>query len=409
MPKPLEKTGPNRTPKVGDRVIPASSETVYKISRVHQDGKHEKTSRNPELDGLRGLAILGVVVFHVFSDMGTRHLPLGMTILKKVEQLGWTGVDLFFVLSGFLITGILLEAKEATNYFKVFYMRRALRILPIYYVFIIFIFAISKIHYPFSSKIWFLLNISNLITAFYPYLIGPLTHFWTLAVEEQFYLLWPTVVRYITTRTLIFICVGGIASSILLRNLPISQSYQSVYDNFIYRWTPFRLDGLLMGAGLAVAYANRVKIKPIFAYTAFSLGLIGTLLTAYGRGAWKLGGMYRFGFTFVAIMYTGLLVISLTNPYWGRVVRLGVLRQIGFYSYCMYIIQPYMLYKVRQWVQLIPITWANHIVLSYIVILTATVAVTYATARVSWALLEHPILELKKYFVYKKENVLIAE
>jgi peptidoglycan/LPS O-acetylase OafA/YrhL len=370
---------------------------------------NQKTSRSPELDGLRGLAILAVVVFHVCADIGTRHLPLGLTILKKVEQLGWTGVDLFFVLSGFLITGILLEAKEATNYFKVFYMRRALRILPIYYAFVIFIFVTSGTHYPFSSKVWFLLNISNLVTAFYPFLIGPLTHFWTLAVEEQFYLLWPTVIRYAKTRTLIFVCFGGIASSILLRSLPITQSHNSVYDNFIYRWTPFRLDGLLMGAVVAIAYAHRITIKPIFAYAAFSLGLIGTWLTAYSSGAWKLGGMTRFGFTFVAIMYTGLLIITLTNAYWGRVMRLDILRQIGFYSYCMYIVQPYMLAKVQGWIQFIPITWANHIVLTHIVIFTACVASSYAIARVSWALLERPLLGLKKYFVYKKEGILIAD
>src|SRR5207302_1470520 len=133
------------------------------------------------LDGLRGLAVISVFIFH-----STVHL----IALGPFGYMGWLGVDLFFVLSGFLITSILLRARDAENYYKVFFARRALRILPPYYLVLIFALLTTRYHYPYRIQIWFWFNLSNLITAFNPMLIPWVSHYWSLAVEEQFYLIW---------------------------------------------------------------------------------------------------------------------------------------------------------------------------------------------------------------------------
>ncbi|NBT59763.1 acyltransferase, partial [bacterium] len=147
-------------------------------------------AHEPLLDGVRGLAILLVIFFH--SSL----IPVKNSmdkILHGAALGGWAGVDLFFVLSGFLITGILLRTKEAPNFFFNFYMRRTLRILPLYYLFLILAFYVVPQTVQFGFTYWtFLSNI----------LLGRLGQFqspvlditWSLAVEEQFYLLWPLVV-----------------------------------------------------------------------------------------------------------------------------------------------------------------------------------------------------------------------
>ena len=153
----------------------------------------------PVLDGLRTLAILLVMLFHFFQ---ARPLPAAPVIreLTKLTALGQTGVDLFFVLSGFLITGILLDARGKQNALKVFYFRRVLRIFPLYYAYLIVAFLVlpafhAASHVTYSNQWWFWFycqNIQATFAASFP-TTGP-GHFWSLAVEEHFYLIWPFIV-----------------------------------------------------------------------------------------------------------------------------------------------------------------------------------------------------------------------
>lgn len=115
----------------------------------------------PALDGLRGVAVILVFIFH---SMGTLITPMG-----PIAYMGWLGVDLFFVLSGFLITSILLRARDTENYYKVFYLRRALRILPLYYLALTLSLLTTRDHYTFRAQLWFWLNLSNPRDGLQPY------------------------------------------------------------------------------------------------------------------------------------------------------------------------------------------------------------------------------------------------
>src|SRR4051812_26234940 len=153
----------------------------------------------PALDGIRGLAILLILAYHFTLGMTGR--GIAVRLIAKLTSTGWCGVDLFFVLSGFLITGILWNAKESPHRFRNYYVRRALRIFPLYYAAIAIVFAalpfiatrvggFEGIH---GTGAWLGLYGTNILVA----LRGqwfPLSHFWSLAVEEHFYLFWPAVV-----------------------------------------------------------------------------------------------------------------------------------------------------------------------------------------------------------------------
>ena len=148
--------------------------------------------RIPELDGLRGLAVLMVMAYHAFAYEMVREQWGGLArALVWVTNLGWLGVDLFFVLSGFLITGVLLRTRQDARYLSNFYWRRALRILPLYF----FVLLVIGLFYAHAGQFvllsaLFLVNWASLFGV--PLIYGPL---WSLAVEEHFYLFWPWVVR----------------------------------------------------------------------------------------------------------------------------------------------------------------------------------------------------------------------
>ena len=162
----------------------------------------------PELDSIRGIAVLLVLFYHGFAQRYDLHrLSRFPRIVFLASMPGWVGVDLFFVLSGFLITGILLDTRDRVDYYRHFYIRRALRILPIYYAVLALVTALSGSyfvggHTAWPSLVFNLFYCSNLSILFgipfqYPVL-------WSLAVEEHFYLLWPVIIRRFTRRAIVF-------------------------------------------------------------------------------------------------------------------------------------------------------------------------------------------------------------
>jgi peptidoglycan/LPS O-acetylase OafA/YrhL len=180
------------------------------------DGQRLSGKYVPALDGIRGLAILAVLVTHSVPRLPATGLGYWC---NQLIELGTFGVDLFFVLSGFLITGILLDSKDAPNYFRNFYARRFLRLFPVYYLYLIFIaLLLPAIHRAIHTHMpdfggnwwWFLLYSCNLKPD-HAANDAYLGHFWSLAVEEQFYLVWPAVVLLLSRRRLTYFCICAIA------------------------------------------------------------------------------------------------------------------------------------------------------------------------------------------------------
>ena len=209
----------------------------------------------PALDGLRGLAVLLVVVFHIYQVEPSPAQPISR-LLYGATRLGQTGVDLFFVLSGFLITGILYDTKRSSRFFLNFYGRRTLRIFPLYYGVLVVAFILLPFLFHYrgagSGTVWLWTYTTNLPVSFGREW-GPFGHFWSLAIEEQFYLVWPLVVYAFRRETLLRICVGCVAGAVVSRLVVESLGFSS------FTFTLCRMDSLTLGAFLALAGARTTR------------------------------------------------------------------------------------------------------------------------------------------------------
>jgi len=232
------------------------------------------STRIPALDGLRGIAILLVLIQHTFLGFHFVHHP-ALNWLVRMSRLSWSGVDLFFVLSGFLIGGILLDARSSPNYFKTFYLRRAYRILPLYFL----VLTLAWLTFKAGQLGWLRGDWAGLFSGAIPWwtfftftqnismvLAGPLvgraglSPTWSLAVEEQFYLTLPLVVRFASKRRLVQIVAGGIAGAALMRFLVALHSPDRMFATYLL--TPCRADAL----GLGVLAAVLVRERQAWAY-----------------------------------------------------------------------------------------------------------------------------------------------
>ncbi len=328
--------------------------------------------------------------------------------LTKLLMTGWIGVDIFFVLSGFLITTILLDAREARNYFKVFYIRRGLRILPLYYAVLIISLLSHPGHIGFGVQIFFWLNLSNLSTAFAPYAIPYLAHFWSLAIEEQFYFVWPAVVRRVNPRTIAYICGGVIVGLFVVRNLTPILALQDRWPEFIYRLTPFRVDTLCGGALLALIakYFPSLLTHRISLRIAFLSSALVFLVAGFGRDHTSTS-LTRFGYTALVLCGTSLVGLAL-NPN-GLVARFfsnAFLRKTGKYSYCFYLIHTFVLayftahhgFLLRTLRAMrLPNMSGNRTELITIILELAAI---YGICALSWNFFEGPLLRLKRHFRY---------
>jgi peptidoglycan/LPS O-acetylase OafA/YrhL len=238
--------------------------------------------RMPELDTLRGIAVLMVLFFHAFGfTYGLDGLSGASRIFVAMTLPGWTGVNLFFVLSGFLITGILLDTKTRPDYYKRFYVRRALRILPLYYGVLLLLLILSRTILIDRPASWPFLLLSSAYLANVTGLFGVPMQFgvlWSLAVEEHFYLLWPTAVKFLSRR---MVAVSGIALCAICLGLRVLY-YEKGYDTGNgYTWLV--ADGLAMGAMLAAILRGPWGTRSILKYIA--LASIGISLGSFALGA----------------------------------------------------------------------------------------------------------------------------
>ena len=362
------------------------------------------------LDGLRGLAILLVLLLHFTTDMT---LPPGSVAsgVRSAFQIGWIGVDLFFVLSGFLITGILVDNKESGGYFSAFYARRALRILPVYFLAVFAAFhLLPRFFQDFDTggvrtkaAFWlFLTNFTEL-----PYQLSrTVGHFWSLAIEEQFYLMWPLVVflssrRHARRIALITVMVSPILRYVALRT--------GVSVNSVYHFTPFRLDGLATGAFIALSVRDPAVRAELDRLSKLA-GSIALAVAAVLYGPVPLPEPlstqldFSIGFSALSIGFGALLTRVLfaeRDSSLARMLSWRGLVTLGTYSYAMYLVHVPLLRVVSkvavppQWPgsERFPLLW----VFGYTAILGL---LTLAAALVSWHLCEKHFLALKRRFPY---------
>ena len=280
---------------------------------------------------------------HSCPDL-TAWWPAGF--LNEFAQAGAFGVDLFFVLSGFLITGILLDSAESPNYFRNFYARRVLRLFPVYYGYLLLVMIvlpsmhrILRVSMPdYSGNWWWYLTY---FTNWKPNFAAPdpqLGHFWSLAVEEQFYIVWPALLLFAGCRRLVYVCVALVLSATVLRCV---WSAEGVFWNQIYRLTVTRWDTIAMGAMAALAVrTNFGAMRKWVGFLAVGgLGIFLAIVWWSGGPEWFRPSIQTFGSTSASVGFTGIVLYAATTR---SGVLYGLLRQpllmsLGKYSYFIYV------------------------------------------------------------------------
>jgi peptidoglycan/LPS O-acetylase OafA/YrhL len=415
-----------RVPAAGVSGAEALNTTLASCQFIHfAEIRRIVSGHMPALDGLRGIAILLVLLVHLsWAPMVLAGLP-GEFLLTFTLS-GWTGVWLFFVLSGFLITGILLDSKEADNYFSSFYMRRALRILPLSYAALLVGFILcpllGELGVPFlprkfsSAQLWYWLYAGNWAWL-RGQMVGYFEHFWSLAVEEQFYLVWPWVVLMTSRRTLGKICIVLALVAPILRVLFHIQGL----DPQGYSTTS-SLDALCLGALAALIVRNENWVRlliPRLNYFIYPGLVTFCLLGVANRSFSGYGWEFFIGALPLAVFFAGLLlrVVATTGSRstLQRFLQARWLRSCGKYSYAMYVLHypmvrfyvdvvlPWLMMHLRR----TPLRdWFHHagmlgrvILLPLVIIhILALCLFFFGIGKFSWWAFEGPINDMKKHF-----------
>jgi peptidoglycan/LPS O-acetylase OafA/YrhL len=343
--------------------------------------------------------------------------PFADRIAYIVSNTGWAGVDLFFVLSGFLITGILLDTRDDRAYFGTFYARRFLRIFPLYYGFLLcWVLTVGLTHWfdPsasrsfLSSQGWYWSYLANFKIARSGWGDGlEPGGFWSLAVEEQFYLVWPLLVYWLSPRRLAQLCGVMIVTALLLRIGWLMTHPGKAAHLALYVATPAKMDGLAAGALMAIGVrrGQGERLRRL----APAVGLACLALLA-GLFVWRKGLpagdaiVQTAGYTILAAGGAALVVLAATAPNGskvGRVLGSPWLTFFGFYSYGIYVLQmpirPFLWHQ--PWIQSPP-KIGGHEAPAALLILLLLSAIATGAAVLSWHLYERHFLRLKRYFPY---------
>lgn len=297
--------------------------------------------RIQELDGLRALAVLAVVAFHY---------TLGTALANRVTALGWMGVDLFFVLSGYLITGILLSSRGQAGYFSTFYARRTLRIFPVYFLLLAVYFAAARWGGgPQPAGYWTMhaAFLSSTVERFHSwsfaapaFVYAGVTVLWSLSIEEQFYLLWAPVVRWLRPSGLWWFLAAILAAAPLLRH----HMHTAVYPE--YRFLPARFDSLAWGALLALAFRQwgaeaRALRRGLAVAGAGAAVAVASLLWSTGGRRESLA-FATYGYSALAVLFAAVLgatVLAAGGSSWPcRALRWSPAQYLGRVSYTVYLV-----------------------------------------------------------------------
>ena len=370
------------------------------------------------LDGIRGLAIILVMLHHFEGRLPASNYVLRSA--KGVFSFGWVGVDLFFALSGFLITGILLDTRKANNYFGAFYARRVLRIFPLYYsVLIVILIAASLIHprpqnVPLvaDQKLYFFYLTNWLVLWKGTWGANILGHFWSLAVEEQFYFAWPLCVWLLTSRNLARLAITASIIALLVRIFWIAHPGS---DQAIAMATVTRMDSLLCGALGAILIRDDQTLNSVRKWLP-GIAMIVILCFVGGVGWFRIVRGHRghflfigtLGYSFLALGFSALIVYSAATDgipnLLQRLLRSRVLTVFGKYSYGIYVyhvpisgVLNYLLYE-RLFKSVASSFWFGAL---YVAFLFAT---SFLVAKISYEYFERYFLGLKRYFKARTET-----
>jgi peptidoglycan/LPS O-acetylase OafA/YrhL len=319
---------------------------------------------------------------------------------------GWVGVQLFFVLSGFLITRILLDARGTEHPLRDFYVRRALRIVPIYFVLLVAAFALVPLFLPalavspgMQAPYW--LFLSNWSQAIAPdSAVRGLTHLWSLAVEEQFYLLWPALALGLKPRAFAKACLLLVAVAIGAR---LAMLAAGLHPDWPYQATLGRLDALALGGLVAVASRNaegralyaRLRLPLTAAALVAFLVMVALTRSVSAQDWW----MQTAGYTLLAVIFATLIAeAAVAEPRgWRAWLAQPHLRLVGKYSYAIYLFHlPVQLGLERFVGKRIDALYAASPLLEAVVYTGATFAISFALAAVSYRLVERPFLRMKE-------------
>jgi peptidoglycan/LPS O-acetylase OafA/YrhL len=378
------------------------------------------------LDGLRGLAILGVMAFHgdVLFD-GQFGAP-GDVILSRGFGAGWIGVQLFFVLSGFLITSILLDRKRRYglgDYLSGFYVRRSFRILPLYYGFLLLYFLLLRrlpgINAPTSL---YSADSASLFLFYYNLRAGfldraaPVLHmYWSLCVEEQFYLLWPLLVWWLSARSLRWVCGVVFAGALLFRLAVLRQPHGMP---IAYLATPSVLDAPALGSLIALLRDDEVTWRRTPQLSGWLVVLFASavlaIVMAVGHFYPNIDARYEhmpvkhdsaaietWGISAAILLFGAALIYAIGAEshrvgYFRRILNWPLLRSIGFYSYAMYMFHRVLL-RLLQYFGETALPGYSHYpaAIAKPVAIAVLAAATYGVARLSYVVWERPFLRLR--------------
>lgn len=407
----------------------ATTQTMKTPAPPRDAGGNAVLTHMPAIDGLRGIAILLVLIHHFTPAVS------GSTFTKRmlmISHTGWIGVDLFFVLSGFLITCILLKTRSGPDYFLNFYARRTLRIFPIYYITLVALLVVlpallsvpvlaQGINTLFSKTIrdlqsmldgqsWLWLYGTNIKIALDGERWGAVNHFWSLAVEEHFYLVWPLVVFFASRGTLKRICLVCILGAPILRAMLMLGGFDSVVP---YVLTVTRVDSLAVGGLLAALITERNGLQKwsprITAVAAVAAVMLVAIVVYYKR-------LNRDDLMTTVFGYSLLATISAWAVLKASQIRIGtrahaimanpVLVSLGKYSYGLYVTH---MFFVPVYVKLFPWTGLHKLLGSYAwaIVAHAVLAIicSWAIAWVCFHAFEKHFLKLKSLFDYRKPAV----
>ncbi len=370
------------------------------------------STRNRQLDGVRGLAILMVLAWHYVAGLaggeaGSAVAAWGPGVAQSLGLM-WSGVDLFFVLSGFLIMGILLDNRDAGNFFRVFYARRACRIFPLYAVVLLAYLALVaagagndySLRYLFDDALptWsfatFTQNIVMGLEGHYGQRFLGCT--WSLAVEEQFYLVVPVLAYLLPRRALAAVLVGLVAMAPALR---CAWPGMHAFVN-----TPFRADSLLAGALVAMLVRWEPFGSAVRRHLGVVYGMLATLAVGAGVLTWRPEILGEFDHTWLAALFCVVVLVAhlQTSGAWGRVLGSRALGWLGRLSYGIYLFHQIVLGFVFWRVRGGPPSLASA---SDAGLVAVALGVTLALAVASFRWIESPFLNYGRQFQYERNRM----
>ena len=368
------------------------------VLREGQGAAASAGARISELDGLRGFAIVLVLLFHFTPASGPLH-PLA-----HVFQVGWIGVDLFFVLSGYLITGILLDSAGRPHYYRNFIVRRSLRIFPLYYACLLLygylMFYPNPIRWSeflgVGDARWYFIYVGNVWAFLRNAWPGAaiLTPLWSLQVEEQFYWSYPLLVQAVRRKTLAAILMASVVVALVVRIvLAFAMPANSIGA---YVLMPCRMDALAMGGLVAIAARQApgwLKHPSIGRLTLLCGAIFIAVCLFVSETPWSRA-MRTFGYSAIDLAFTGVLILLIGRhqPVLLRICRCRWLVWLGIISYGLYLLHvPALTVSDR----LAP---ALHLAPRGSAMFFLTMALAVGAASLSWIAFESQVLRLKNRF-----------